>query len=226
MARPWIGRIGKAAIPIVIVIVAAAAPLWATTVLWGSWWSQLEPRALLAIAVLAAMPVAALLAAIWWLWWRLPGWQVARLSLKIRDPKARADVEDNFRKTVGQALGGAAVLIGAVAAYLQFTQQQQAARERLTTENFSKAIEQLGSDKLEVRLGGIYALERISKESPQDHWTVMENLTAFVREGTQRTAANPEQRRTQRIEERALALREKAGRPERRPDEFLREAAK
>jgi hypothetical protein len=37
---------------------------------------------------------------------------VDRLSLKIRDPKARAEVEDNFRKTVGQLLGGATVLIG------------------------------------------------------------------------------------------------------------------
>jgi hypothetical protein len=46
--------------------------------------------------------------------------------------------------------------------------------------SFSKAVEQLGSDKLEVRLGGIYSLERISKESPDDYWTVMENLTAFA----------------------------------------------
>jgi hypothetical protein len=44
-------------------------------------------------------------------WWQLPQRQVAKLALKIRAPKARADTEDNFRKTVGQALGGAAVLI-------------------------------------------------------------------------------------------------------------------
>jgi hypothetical protein len=30
--------------------------------------------------------------------------------------------------------------------------------------------------------GGIYSLERISKESPDDYWTVMEILTAFVRD--------------------------------------------
>ena len=63
----------------------------------------------------------AVLWAIWWLWWRLPERRVAQLALKIPDPKARADTEDNFRKTVGQALGGAVVLIGAGAAYLQFT---------------------------------------------------------------------------------------------------------
>ncbi len=36
-------------------------------------------------------------AAVWWLWWRLPKQQVARLALKICDLKARADVENNFR---------------------------------------------------------------------------------------------------------------------------------
>jgi hypothetical protein len=65
----------------------------------------------------------------WWLWWRLPRRQVERLSLKIRDAKARADVEDNFRKTIGQLLGGAAVLVGAGFAYLQFMQQQRASHD-------------------------------------------------------------------------------------------------
>lgn len=60
--------------------------------------------------------------------------------------------------------------------------QTQADFQRRITESFTKAVEQLGSDKLQVRLGGIYALERISRESPDDYWTVMETLTAFVRE--------------------------------------------
>ena len=34
------------------------------------------------------------------------------LRLEIPDAKARADVEDNFRKTIGQLLGGAVVLVG------------------------------------------------------------------------------------------------------------------
>jgi len=51
---------------------------------------------------------------------------------------------------------------------------------RLITERFSKAVEQLGSDKIEVRLGGIYALERIAQDSDRDHWTIMEVLTSFI----------------------------------------------
>jgi hypothetical protein len=95
--------------------------------------------------------------------------------------------------------------------------QTKADLMRRITESFSKAIEQLGSDKLEVRLGGVYALERISQESPQDYWTVMENLTAFVRERTcrdeaERTSPDLEQR----VSRRAYFLWLEAGRPARR----------
>ena len=50
------------------------------------------------------------------------------------------------------------------------------------TDRYTKAIGQLGSKKLDVRIGGIYALERIARDSARDHPTVMEVLTAFVRE--------------------------------------------
>lgn len=56
------------------------------------------------------------------------------------------------------------------------------------TERYTKAIEQLGSDKIGIRIGGIYALERIATDSARDHPTVMEVLAAFIRE---RTHAHP-----------------------------------
>ena len=62
------------------------------------------------------------------------------------------------------------------------SEQTAADRQRRITESFSKAAEQLANEKIEVRLGGIYTLERISRESADDYWTVMETLTAFVRE--------------------------------------------
>ena len=149
-------------------------------------------------AVILAAAVIIVLCGAWWLWWRLPKRQVDRLRLTIRDPKARADVEDNFRKTIGQLLGGAAVLIGAGFAYLQFTQQQQAsheqfpeqqqeARDLLISNQVAKGFEQLGSDKVVVRLGGIYALEGVMNTSEQYYQLVLEALSAFVRDST-RTA--------------------------------------
>ena len=35
-----------------------------------------------------------------WLWWRIPKLQMR--SITASDPKDRADIEDNFRKTVGR----------------------------------------------------------------------------------------------------------------------------
>ena len=50
------------------------------------------------------------------------------------------------------------------------------------TDRYTKAIEQLGSKDLDVRIGGIYALDRVARDSARDHPTVMEVLTAFIRE--------------------------------------------
>ena len=55
-------------------------------------------------------------------------------------------------------------------------------REGQITERFTRAIDQLGSEKLQIRLGGIYSLERIARESEADHWSIMEVLTAYVRQ--------------------------------------------
>jgi hypothetical protein len=114
----------------------------------------------------------------------VPKWQANRLRLKIRDPKARADVEDNFRKTIGQLLGGAAVLIGTGFAYYQSQLAQQATHDQIISQQVSKGFEQLGSDKLVVGLGGIYALEGVMNTSEQYHQPVLEALCAFVRDGT------------------------------------------
>jgi len=52
------------------------------------------------------------------------------------------------------------------------------------TERFGRAIDQLGqegADKLSIRLGGIYALERVMRDSAADEPTVIEVLCAFIR---------------------------------------------
>ena len=106
----------------------------------------------------------------------------------------------------------AATLIGAWFALARGISQAAADFRRRINETYSRAVSQLASDKLEERLGGIYTLENISKESSDDYWTVMENLTAFVRERTRRTE--------RRIAECAYLLWEKAGRPDGRDKEF------
>jgi hypothetical protein len=58
---------------------------------------------------------------------------------------------------------------------------EQAERGQVT-DRYTKAVEQLGSDKLDVRIGGIYALGRLASDSDIDRPTVRDVLTAFIRE--------------------------------------------
>jgi hypothetical protein len=53
----------------------------------------------------------------------------------------------------------------------QFFQQQKAAHDLLISNQVSKGFEQLAGEKIEMRLGGIYALEGVMNDqtSPQYH---------------------------------------------------------
>jgi len=55
-------------------------------------------------------------------------------------------------------------------------------RQGQVTDRYMKSVEQLGSRMVDVRIGGIYALERIARDSRRDHPAVIEVLVAFTRE--------------------------------------------
>ncbi|MGX1887026.1 hypothetical protein [Streptomyces sp. NPDC055287] len=55
------------------------------------------------------------------------------------------------------------------------------AQEGQITDRYTKAVENLGNDSMDVRLGGIYALQRIMEDSVRDHPTTADVLTTFVR---------------------------------------------
>jgi hypothetical protein len=65
-------------------------------------------------------------------------------------------------------------------------QQAEVAQRNHVVEMFNRAIDQLGSEKLEVRLGAIYTLKRISRDPQHADYRVpiLETLTAYVRERT------------------------------------------
>ncbi|MBE8477484.1 pentapeptide repeat-containing protein [Streptomyces justiciae] len=48
------------------------------------------------------------------------------------------------------------------------------------TERYTAAVEQLGNSSLDVRLGGIYALERIMRDSPRDQPTITSVLSSYM----------------------------------------------
>jgi uncharacterized protein YjbI with pentapeptide repeats len=122
------------------------------------------------------------------------------------DVPKRLEAFNAARATGAQIFLGFGVLIGLGLAYMRLrTVQRQAettalqaetaarqaksAEDGQITERFTRAIDQLGAagdDKMAIRLGGIYALERILRDSETDAPTVQEVLAAFVREELER----------------------------------------
>jgi hypothetical protein len=89
------------------------------------------------------------------------------------------------RQSRHQNFNSLGILFGVAftAASLVFTSLTlRSAQQGQITDRYTKAIEQLGSDRREVRIGGIYALERLLKDSPGDATTILDVLSFYVRE--------------------------------------------
>jgi Pentapeptide repeats (8 copies) len=119
-----------------------------------------------------------------------------RDRLEVAD--ARVKLQNDLRTTALQAIAGVAVLAGAVLAFQQLTEdrQQATAARELTlqgqaSERFTRAIDQLGSDRREVQLGGIYGLEQIAQQAPDSRLAVIEVLVAYLHRRSPRSANTP-----------------------------------
>jgi hypothetical protein len=118
----------------------------------------------------------------------VPGWLHPPLSSTqlqgVTSPERRVELrqaqeklQEDARATLLSGIAGVLLAVGAIAAW----QQVQVSREGQITERFSRAIDHLGNDNRDVRLGGIYTLERIARDSPGDRRTVQSVLGAYVR---------------------------------------------
>jgi uncharacterized protein YjbI with pentapeptide repeats len=138
-------------------------------------------RRALRSAALGLAGLVGLVGVILLVWWVPPA-----LYGNVRDEQARVNGEATTRTGLIAGLAGLAALgsLAMTTRTYRLTQQGQIA------DRYTKAIEQLGSAKLDVRLGGLYALERIAVDSGRDHPTVVEVLSAFVREHSDPTHAD------------------------------------
>ena len=130
----------------------------------------------------AAVVLAA--AIVWALFVPFPDW-IARHDVGAAKPALLQTARDAARGrllTLAAGLFAAGALVFTALNFNLSRRTFELTEQGQVTDRFTKAIEQLGSDKLDVRIGGIYALERIARDSAKDHPTVIEVLTAFIRE--------------------------------------------
>jgi len=143
----------------------------------------------------------------WWPWilggwifvlllWLIPHFETGGLDLT---PTNRLLLETQIRDTWAKILWAAVTLAGASVVWrhlnhlsnvVENSSKTLAAAERnafflaqaAATERYARAMSLLADSKMEVRLGAIYALERLARESEKDHAPIMEVLAAVVRE--------------------------------------------
>ena len=145
-------------------------------------------------------------------------WSILTLYLNANSYEQKKDFVDVFAKIIG----GAAVVVSLIFTWqeLKLSQTTSETTQRLSLltlqntekrqieDRLNKALEQLGSEKREARIGAIYSLGKIASDSiefnratkdsvtmpetPTDfHWTVMQTLASYVRGNAARTSGNP-----------------------------------
>jgi uncharacterized protein YjbI with pentapeptide repeats/membrane protein implicated in regulation of membrane protease activity len=138
------------------------------------WRRRLAAFAKFALAVIAVAAVSALVIRF------APPWLVSTSGLT-----GTARLTELNRVRIALLILVVGALAAAVAVYLfrsSVRERREESREQQLTERFMRAVDQLGHPALDVRLGGIYSLERLARESPEHHGPIIEILAAFVRE--------------------------------------------
>jgi uncharacterized protein YjbI with pentapeptide repeats len=142
-----------------------------------TWWER-RRRWQRSVIVLVGVVVFILI------WWLLP----PCLYATTQDPAVRVKAITDTRTALLAGLVG----IGAIGTFwmsnrnFRLTERSQKhaiedAAERRITELYAKAVDQLGSEHAPVRLGGLYALERLAQTTPAQRPIIANVLCAYLR---------------------------------------------
>ena len=130
------------------------------------------------LAAIAAVVITAFVVTTWLL----------TIASHAKPGTEQANSRLNAVRTGLAAGAGAGAAVGLMLAFRRQRHQEIAtdltvgdATERRITELYTKAVEQLGNDKAPVRLGGLYALERLAQDNPAHRQTIVSVICAYLR---------------------------------------------
>jgi len=101
---------------------------------------------------------------------------VASAQARIQLQQTQSQLANNARSAVLQGLAGLVLVAGAAATWWQV----HISRQGQITDRYTKAVDQLASRSVDVRIGSIYAMERIAKNSAADRNAILFLLGAFA----------------------------------------------
>ena len=114
--------------------------------------------------------------------------QVTAPKDKIALETERLRLMNEVRTTLLQVVTALVLIVGAYFTWNQIQDNQESLQanlksqqQQLLTEGFSKAVEQLGEKDGSVRMGGMYALKRISTSFPEQRFAIADILSSYIR---------------------------------------------
>lgn len=128
------------------------------------------------VGTLVVLAVAVVVAALsWFVLRRLYGGQAAQVQLDV--------IRTAGTLVIGTGGAVALLLTARRQRYIELTlvHTDRDATERRITELYTKAADQLGSEKAPVRLAGLYALEHLVQNAPNLRQTIVDVICAYLR---------------------------------------------
>lgn len=115
-------------------------------------------------------------------------------AVLVRQPAAGMTSAEKLRAAsdVRTAMIAFLLALGAAATSWFTARSYRLSREGQVTDRYTKAISQLGDTQSTVRVGGLYALERIGHDSAKDRTTIIYVLGVFIREHSKAPARGPD----------------------------------
>ena len=136
-------------------------------------WSHVPRRIVVRLIVAAVILCVAAVCVVAFIRW-IPEALVPSKS----QPRGRVDEVSKVRTAFLTMVAGIIAVAGAV--YTGKT--YRLSRQGQITDRLTRAIDQLGNDHVDIRLGSIYALERLARESSADQGQIIEILTGYIRQ--------------------------------------------
>jgi uncharacterized protein YjbI with pentapeptide repeats len=110
-------------------------------------------------------------------------------SAQSLPPENLLKAKNDIRTALLQGLGG---LFFVTTAFFTWRQVRLKSDEQIT-DRFNAAIDHIGDDtKMDVRLGGIHALDRIARDSERDREAIIDILVTYIQRRSPRKRSEPE----------------------------------
>jgi uncharacterized protein YjbI with pentapeptide repeats len=106
---------------------------------------------------------------------------ILRWRFKITNKETRAELEDTYRKTTAQILGGAAIVLGFAWTWIKDHETLQQAKAQLANQQFAEAVKLLASVDKDSKLAGIYPLQNVVITNNDYYLPVLLILQTYIK---------------------------------------------